>query len=122
MVAGTVPGHRKRSNAVTGCCMSGAWQVIHADLIPTLVGLRIFQAMPASVRARTILAACRGQGAQPAPAAGTAPGALLQTLHDLLPMCPCVKPREHKDIAGRCGSSEGLSLPGNVLVAGGGAA
>jgi hypothetical protein len=39
-------------------------QVVHADLIPTLVGLRIFQAMPASVRAKSIFAACRGQGAQ----------------------------------------------------------
>jgi hypothetical protein len=37
-------------------------QVIHADLIPTLVGLRIFQAMPNSIRFKALLAACRGQG------------------------------------------------------------
>ncbi len=37
--------------------------VVHADLIPSLVGLRIFQAMPAGVRAKAVLAALTGKGA-----------------------------------------------------------
>ena len=36
--------------------------VVHADLIPTLVGLRLFQAMPASVKGQAILAALTGKG------------------------------------------------------------
>ena len=36
--------------------------IVHADLIPMLVGLRIFMAMPTSIRLKAILAAlqCRG--------------------------------------------------------------
>ncbi|CAL8466634.1 g6170 [Coccomyxa elongata] len=37
--------------------------VVHADLIPSLVGLRIFQAMPASVRCKAVVAALAGKGA-----------------------------------------------------------
>eukprot|EP00884_Botryococcus_braunii_P006820 jgi/Botrbrau1/16139/Bobra.0349s0001.1 len=38
-------------------------QVIHADLIPGLVGLRIFQAMPLTVKGKAIWAALLGRGA-----------------------------------------------------------
>ncbi len=38
--------------------------VVHADLIPSLVGLRIFQAMPASVRCQAVFAALAGKGMQ----------------------------------------------------------
>ncbi|KAK9841869.1 hypothetical protein WJX81_008362 [Elliptochloris bilobata] len=37
--------------------------VMHADLIPTFVGLRIFAAMPQRVRMQAIVAAFRGKGA-----------------------------------------------------------
>lgn len=37
--------------------------VVHADLIPSLVGLRIFQAMPPRVRLKTVFAALSGKGA-----------------------------------------------------------
>ena len=37
--------------------------VMHADLIPTFVGLRIFGAMPKRVRLQAVMAAMRGKGA-----------------------------------------------------------
>ena len=40
-----------------------AQAVMHADLIPTFVGLRIFSAMPQRVRMQAIMAALRGKGA-----------------------------------------------------------
>ena len=42
-----------------------ALAVQHADLIPGLVGFRIFQAMPKKVRFKAILAGLRGQGKPP---------------------------------------------------------
>lgn len=39
-----------------------AKKVVHADLIPTMLGLRLFQAMPASVKGKAILAALSGKG------------------------------------------------------------
>lgn len=36
--------------------------VVHADLIPSLVGLRIFQAMPARVKGKAVFAALTGRG------------------------------------------------------------
>jgi hypothetical protein len=37
-------------------------QVVHADLIPGMVGLRIFQAMPPKIKLKAIAAALTGQG------------------------------------------------------------
>lgn len=37
--------------------------VMHADLIPGMVGFRIFQAMPRRVRLRAVVAGCMGKGA-----------------------------------------------------------
>jgi len=36
--------------------------VVHADLIPTAVGIRLFRAMPARVKGKAILAALTGKG------------------------------------------------------------
>lgn len=38
------------------------WQVIHADLIPGILGFRIFQAMPLKVKGKAIWAALNGRG------------------------------------------------------------
>ncbi len=40
-----------------------AQSVVHADLIPTFVGLRIFAAMPQRVRMQALVAAFKGKGA-----------------------------------------------------------
>ena len=42
-----------------------ARSVVHADLIPTAVGLQLFRAMPASVKGQVIVAALTGKGAFP---------------------------------------------------------
>ena len=42
-----------------------ARSVVHADLIPTAVGLQLFRAMPASVKGQALLAALTGKGAFP---------------------------------------------------------
>jgi hypothetical protein len=49
-----------------------AQSVVHADLIPTFVGLRIFAAMPQRVRMRAVMAAFRGKGAALRPCHGPA--------------------------------------------------
>ena len=39
-----------------------ARSVVHADLIPTLVGIQLFRAMPASIKGKALLAALTGKG------------------------------------------------------------
>ena len=39
-----------------------ARSVVHADLIPTAVGIQLFRAMPASVKGKALLAALTGKG------------------------------------------------------------
>ena len=39
-----------------------ATKVMHADLIPGMVGFRIFQTMPKRVRLRAAMAGCMGKG------------------------------------------------------------
>ena len=39
-----------------------ARSVVHADLIPTTVGIQLFRAMPASVKGKALLAALTGKG------------------------------------------------------------
>ncbi len=39
-----------------------ARSVVHADLIPTTVGLQLFRAMPASIKGKALLAALTGKG------------------------------------------------------------
>jgi len=69
-----------------------AQSVVHADLIPTFVGLRIFAAMPQRVRMRAVMAAFRGKGAALRPRHGLAqpgsvPSAACLCLHER--QCQC---------------------------------
>lgn len=54
-----------------------AQAVVHADLIPTFVGLRIFAAMPQRVRMQALVAAFKGKGALRSAVIGAVAGAML---------------------------------------------